>query len=366
MLDENQARELVKEYISNEEAPVTTQEILDSGAVPRLQGYIVKPGKVSDCVYGGDVPVKEDGRTIDIAHNGPLQTSEGLPLYFMVRTDRISTHDINRGSIPFKDQILAANHAYMQRMLGDTLGSSQFDVGLSDTAVVIGAEKLKQIKVENVLRAYMAKSSTSTSLYQHFINGDREFCGHQLPGDLITNGKLPYVMDTPSTKSDTHDESVPPEFLFEHRVVTPEQYGQIRNASLVAFGRVSQLLSRKGLILVDTKTEHGINHNGEIVAQDELYTMDSSRFWLADDYAEQVKKLDRGEIEELSPRSFSKEFARGFSKGKEGYTDEQREDIAVRYIMGIQRLLGREFHPDMRPRSERVISGLEEVVKLVA
>jgi phosphoribosylaminoimidazole-succinocarboxamide synthase len=53
----------------------------------------------------------------------------------------------------------------------------------------------------------MAESSTSTSLYQHWLSGEREFCGHKLPNNLSPNGKLPYLMDTPSTKA-KNDESV--------------------------------------------------------------------------------------------------------------------------------------------------------------
>ena len=44
----------------------------------------------------------------------------------------------------------------------------------------------------------------------------------------------------------------------------------------MGFGLVSHHLARKGMVLVDTKTEHGINADGRIVAADELYTMDSS------------------------------------------------------------------------------------------
>ena len=122
----------------------------------------------------------------------------------------------------------------------------------------------------------------------------------------------------------------------------------------------------KGLILVDTKTEHGITSNGHIVSQDELYTLDSSRYWLREDYLRQLVETIDGEREELDPKSYSKEFARGFSKGDQGYTDEQRRAIAVRYIMGIQNLTGQRFSPDMRSREERVISGLQTIVEQLA
>jgi hypothetical protein len=95
--------------------------------------------------------------------------------------------------------------------------------------------------------------------------------------------------------------------------------------------------------------------------------MDSSRFWLASDYDAQMERLSQWKLDELNPKSYSKEFARGFSEGEKGYTDDQRRVIAARYIVGIQELLGKRFEPDMRPRDERVVSGLRKVVeRLVA
>jgi len=349
------------------EGPVTsTQELLDSGAVPRLKGYVAQPGKVSDSIYGGKghYKNKKTGETVEF-ENPPLNTKDGIPLRIMVRTERISTHDINRGVIPFKDQILATNHNFMRELLREALGTSQYDVpGLNENSVVIAAENVQTLLVENVLRAYMAKSTTSTSLYQAYVvRGERTFAGHKLPEGLFTNGPLPYVMDTPSTKSDQHDETIDPQWLFDNKVCTPQQYAQIRNAGIFAFGIVSQFLRERGIIAVDTKTEHGTNHRGEIVSQDEIWTMDSSRFWLLEDYNQQLEKFLKGEIPEINPKSFSKEFARGFAEGEKGFTDEQRALIAVRYIMGIEKLTGNPFVPDIRPRDQRVIFGLEKVVE---
>ncbi len=369
ILTRDEARELVDAYMCLEDRIYSTQEIIDSGIIPCLKGFRVKSGKVSDSIFGGKISYtsKSTGQRVEY-ENPSLETKDGTLLRIMVRTQRISTHDINRGEIPFKDQILATNHNYMRRMLSSAIGTSQFDVeGLPDNSIVVAAENLIQIPFENVLRAYMAKSSTSTSLYQHFIKGGREFCGHFFPDNLIANGLLPYVIDTPSTKSEEHDESVSSEQLFQNGVCTPQQYAQIRNSSIFAFGMVSQFLREKGLIAVDTKTEHGINRREEIVSQDEIWTMDSSRFWLLDDYNDQLVKLVNGEIKELDPRSYSKEFARGFSKGEQGYTDEQRAQIAVRYIEGIQHLIGTRFEPDMRSSEERVVSGIKKIVnQLVA
>ena len=363
-LNKNEAADIVEKYMQQNEKTGSTQELLDSGALLRLKGYTVQPGKVSDSIYGGkgSYTDKNTGKTVAF-ENPPLKTKDGTPLRIMVRTSRISTHDITRGEIPFKDQILAANHNYMRKLVEWAVGTSQLDVpGLDDNAIVIAAENLESIMFENVLRAYNAKSSTSTSLFQHYLRGEREFCGHSLPDDLIPNGPLPYVMDTPSTKAES-DRSLSPEELFAENICTPGEYKEIINGSLVAFGICSEFLRRRGIILVDTKLEHGRSSDGLIKSQDEIFTMDSSRFWLLDDYNEHVVKLQKGEIKELAPKSYSKEFARGFSKGEEGYNDEQRIKIAVRYIEGIQRLLGRRFEPDMRPREEQVVTGIDTILK---
>jgi phosphoribosylaminoimidazole-succinocarboxamide synthase len=364
MLTEIEARAVVDDAMKNEGPMTTTQALLDAGAVPRLKGYVVRPGKVSDSIYGGPVSFKKKDGTKVQAENPPLNMPDGTPVRIMVRTAGISTHDKTRGFIPFKDQILAMNHNAMRKLLLPYIGTSQLDVpGLYDNDVVILAENLKQLGVEMVLRAYMAKSSTSTSLFQAYVvRGERVFAGHRLPEGLITNGPLPYVMDTPSTKSDEHDETLAPDELFKRGICTPQDYNAMRNGALMAMGVVTEYLHRKRIIAVDTKTEHGRNSKGQVVSQDEIWTMDSSRFWLTDDYWHQYELLNAGKIKELDPVSYSKEFARGFSIGDQKYTDDERSQIAVRYIQGIQLLLDRQFQADQRPRDERVISGLEAAV----
>lgn len=366
-LDEDEARVLVDDYMRLEGSAVSTQDILDSGAISRLQGYIAKPGKVSDSIFGGKGSYfdKKRGERVEF-ENPPLTTSDGVPIRLMVRSERISTHDINRGVIAFKDQVLAVNHHFMLRLLARSLGNSQFDVdGLNDNGVVIAAENLTPIPLEFVLRRYMAKSTTSTSLYSAYMMGNREFAGHFLPEGLIANGILPYLIDTPSTKSEEHDETISERKALALMLCSAQQYNEMRSRGFYGFGIADEFFSRRNVILADTKLEFGVNSKGEVVVQDEVINMDSSRFWLRDDYEQQLGQLRRGEIFELSPKSYSKEFARGFSKGDLGYTDEERAQIAVRYILGIQHLLGSEFLPDKRSWEERVVDGLERAVQLV-
>lgn len=322
MLNEREIRELVAGHgeVVNVGRPI--EQIIRDGDIPRLKGCTVLTGKVSDSVFG--------------AH---LKTRSGTPVRLMFRNNRISTHDVNRGAIPFKDQVLAFNHDHMLRLVVSVLGSSQFEVpGLSPSSTVIPAENLQLIMLENVLRMYMAESSTSTSLYQHWLSakakGERvmQYAGHSINvAELTPNGLLPYVMDTPSTK-DKVDRTIDADFLIEQGVCTQAQYSQIRNSSLMAFGMITQYLGERGMVLVDTKTEHGINDKGKILAADELYTMDSSRFWRLNE--------DGGLLtRDGKPVSFSKEFARGMVQTKDQqFTQEQANEIAVRYIQGLQHL----------------------------
>jgi len=347
MLTDNEIKELVSDYGARVNEGRTIKQIIADNELPKLTDATILDGKVSDSVFSDS-----------------LKTTDGIPIRLMFRGNRISTHDVNRGAIPFKDQVLAQNHDHMLNLVKDTLGSSQFDVeGLLPSSTVIPAENLELLMVENVQRMYMAESSTSTSLFQHWLKAKEdgltefEYAGHEIEvNSLSPNGKLPYLMDTPSTK-DKVDRTIDPTYLVENEVCTAGQYQRIRNASIMAFGIVSQHLREKGMVLVDTKTEHGVNAANQIVAADELYTMDSSRFW---------KLTDDGEVMERDgkPVSFSKEFARGMVKDTNmQFTTEQSNEIAVRYIVGLQHLTGKAFEPDLRPRDQRIIESTNLILE---
>ena len=348
MLDNDAIRDLVVGHGGAVNEGRSVRELIDDGELPRLVGCTVLEGKVSDSVFGE-----------------ALVARGGKPIRLMFRNNRISTHDVGRGVIPFKDQVLAVNHDHMLGLVRDVLGSSQFEVsGLAASSTVIPAEDLNLVMLENVLRFYMAESSTSTSLYQHWLAAKEagkkvmEYAGHELEvGQLRTNGQLPYLMDTPSTK-DKVDRTVDAEYLVRAGVCTSAQYAEIRNSSLMAFGKVSQYLEGRGMVLVDTKTEHGVNSEGEVVAADELYTMDSSRFWRRDEEGALVVSPDG------KPRSFSKEFARGMvtERGSQQFSVEQAREIAVRYVEGLQHITGLEFQPDLRPRDQRIVESVNLIL----
>ena len=68
--------------------------------------------------------------------------------------------------------------------------------------------------------------------------------------------------------------------------MTQSQWDDVAAAALKLFARGQAVAASRGLILVDTKYEFGVDATGRILLIDEVHTPDSSRYWLADSYDE--------------------------------------------------------------------------------
>ncbi|MGD9211557.1 MAG: phosphoribosylaminoimidazolesuccinocarboxamide synthase, partial [Desulfobacteraceae bacterium] len=227
-------------------------------------------------------------------------------------------------------------------------------------STVVIAENCTPFMFEMVWRCYMCKSSTETSLYYHYVNlNKREYCGHFLPENLVADGPLPYMMDTPSTKESeagAHDVSVSPGQLFARGIVTPLEYGKITYMTGSAYTFGQKHFQNLGIIIPDTKFELGRTHTGKIVTIDEVLTPDSSRFWLAEDYDQ---KMAAGQ----SPTSYSKQFGRDIGTPGTAYTEQERFLIGCRYVETYQKLTGKCFTPDERPPRQRIVEDIQKGLK---
>jgi len=128
--------------------------------------------------------------------------------------------------------------------------------------------------------------------------------------------------------------------------------------ALFAFGQ--KVAAERGLILVDTKYEFGVADDGEILVVDEMHTPDSSRYWIAESYAERVAKG-------IEPEMIDKEFFRlWFRERCDPYADaelptapdELIAELAARYIQLFERITGMEFVPDARELNASVMEYL--------
>ncbi|WP_274571531.1 phosphoribosylaminoimidazolesuccinocarboxamide synthase [Neisseria leonii] len=222
----------------------------------------------------------------------------------MVASDRLSAFDVILDDpIPGKGEILTQisnfwfdklAHIMPNHFTGDSvydvLPKAEADL-LAKRAVV--AKKLEPVKVEAIVRGYLAGSGWKD--YQK----TGAVCGIALPEGLREAEKLPEVIFTPSTKAAVgdHDENISYEAC--EAVIGKELAAQVRNKAIALYTEAAAYAETRGIIICDTKFEFGLDENGTLTLMDEVLTPDSSRFWPAGQY--RVGS---------NPPSFDKQFIR--------------------------------------------------------
>ncbi len=276
----------------------------------------------------------------------------------LIATDRQSAFDKQWCSIPLKGQVLNQLSNWWFEQVQDVMPTHV--IATPDPNVTV-ARKLKMVKVEVVVRAYLT-GSTSTSVWVNYEKGGRNFCGNALPDGMKKNQKLPETIFTPSTKPESgHDESMSPEELIARGDTNREEIDKLKAYALALFKRGQEVALKQGLILVDTKYEMGYDADGVLRVGDEVHTPDSSRYWIAASYDE---RMAAGK----EPESLDKEFFRLWLKsagytGDDGpqpaITDEVRVMLAEKYINLYERMRGKSFEipsdPDVKGRIEKNI-----------
>ncbi|RYC70765.1 phosphoribosylaminoimidazolesuccinocarboxamide synthase [Spirosoma sordidisoli] len=257
----------------------------------------------------------------------------------MIASDRISAFDVVLPRpIPYKGQVLNQTAEYFLRATADLVPNWLLTV--PDPNVSVGL-RCEPYAVEMVVRGYLAGHA-----WRQYRDGHRMLCGVALPDGLRENDRLPTPIITPSTKAhEGHDEDISREEILSRGIVSESEYVQLERYALALFERGTQMAAERGLILVDTKYEFG-NLNGTVILIDEVHTPDSSRYFYADTYEEQLRANQ-------PQKQLSKEFVRewlianGF-QGKTGQTvptmsDEWVDQISGRYIELFETVTGQAF-----------------------
>lgn len=224
----------------------------------------------------------------------------------MVTTDRQSAYDRFIGTVPGKGRVLNLLSKYWFDQTQDLIPNHV--IAVPHPNVLIAKQAQATLPVEIVVRRYMAKSATSTSVYDNYMNkGRRNIYGLDFPDGLQANEEFPMgTILTPTTKADTgHDEELTDESAQEmvDQKLGDGTWEQVKVAATAIFERARAHCLAKGLILVDTKYEFGIDEEGNLMLIDEVHTPDSSRFWLADTYAQKFAQSQ-------TPDTFDKEILR--------------------------------------------------------
>jgi phosphoribosylaminoimidazole-succinocarboxamide synthase len=274
----------------------------------------------------------------------------------LLTTDRQSGFDRLLGAIPFKGQVLNRTSLYWFEQTRGIIGNHVLS---SPHANALIARKCTVLPIEFVVRGYMT-GSTDTAIWTQYQKGVRNYCGHALPEGMKKNEPLPKNIVTPTTKEKTHDRPITADEIVAEGWMTQHQWDfcSAKTLELFAFGQ--NLAAQRGLILVDTKYEFGVTSEGEILLIDEIHTPDSSRYWLADSYAE---RLAAGQ----EPNMIDKEFFRLWFRDRcDPYADaelpvpppELIAELAARYIQLFEKITGLTFEPDLRPLEATVLASL--------
>lgn len=151
-------------------------------------------------------------------------------------------------------------------------------------------------------------------MWRSYDRGERDFCGIQLPHNLIKNQRLDELLITPSTKDvmrglegvpEIDDVNISRADIERHWQAfgfnCPEDIARYEQLLAQGFDVISDQLFSMGQLFVDTKFEFGYASNlsgeRELIYMDEVGTPDSSRIWDASAYA-------AGEIIENSKEGF--------------------------------------------------------------
>ena len=278
----------------------------------------------------------------------------------LITTDRQSAFDRVLASIPFKGQVLNLTSAWWFERTKNIIPNHVIDI--PDPNVTL-AKKCDVFPIEFVVRGYIT-GSTSTSLWTVYNNGDREYCGNQLPEGLRKNQKLNENMLTPTTKEEHHDRPISPKEIVEEGWMAQEDWDYCSKKAMELFSFGQKTALENGMILVDTKYEMGKDSNGKIVLIDEIHTPDSSRYWIAESYNDRIKK-------NKEPQNIDKEFLRlWFVDNCDPYNDNTLPEapldlvaeLSSRYIYLYETITGSVFpFPNTgKPIQNRINENIEE------
>ena len=270
----------------------------------------------------------------------------------MVTTDRLSAFDVVLTSIPCKGAILnaIAVHAFAQTQ--DICPNHLIDAPHPN---VLRVRKAQPLPIEIVVRRHV-----TGSLWRAYEKGEHTVYEVSLPADLRKDQRLDTPIITPSTKAAVgiHDEPISARSIREQGLVEADVLEQAFDIARRLFARGEELAAAQGLILVDTKYEMGLI-DGELVVIDEIHTADSSRYWVADTYAE---RFAAGQPQQMLDKENIRQWLIGQGYMGDGpipdFPDDVRLDLAEVYTTLHQRLLGRPFVPPAEPVTETVYAAL--------
>ncbi|MHB1846349.1 MAG: phosphoribosylaminoimidazolesuccinocarboxamide synthase, partial [Deltaproteobacteria bacterium] len=245
----------------------------------------------------------------------------------MVTTDRLSAFDHVLTTIPFKGELLTRLAVFWFEKTRDIAPNHLLD--WPDPNVLV-CRACRPFPVEIVVRGYL-----TGSLWRDFEARREPGYGLSLPTGLRRDQRFERPLVTPSTKAERgeHDLPISEAEILARGLVEGRHWEAARELALALFERGQACAKSRGLILVDTKYEMGLDGD-RLVVIDEMHTPDSSRYWLSDEYE---RRFAAGEPQRMLDKENIRQWLiqeRGFSGhgALPDIPDEVRIDLAEKYV----------------------------------
>ena len=230
---------------------------------------------LNNCVTSSDLKYgqKYEGKVRDTYVDDELMIA--------VTTDRQSAFDRHLASIPFKGAVLNRTSAWWFNQTKDIVPNAWISSPDPNGTVM---KKCEVFPIEFVVRGYLT-GSTSTSLWTHYNKGGRNYCGNPLADGMVKNQKLPKNIVTPTTKEKEHDRPISLEDIVAEGWMKKDDLDYCVAKTLEVFEFAQRVAAcsahpRGHQVRVRTRAD------GVIRLIDEIRQPFSSRYWLADSYAE--------------------------------------------------------------------------------
>jgi phosphoribosylaminoimidazole-succinocarboxamide synthase len=273
----------------------------------------------------------------------------------MITTDRVSAFDHVLGTIPFKGEVLSRLTLFWFDKVKDIAPTHL--IGSPDPSVMI-VHKVKPLPVEIVIRGYI-----TGSLWRDYQSGKADAYGLPWAKGLKKDQRFDAAIITPSTEAEygKHDEPISESAILSQGLVTKPIWAQATAIAHRLFERGQAWAKQRGLILVDTKYEMGIDDKGELLVIDEIHTPDSSRYWVEKTYAdrhargEEPEMLDKENIRQwlIKEHNFS-------GHGKPPPLDDAvRIMLSKKYMQVFEQLTGQAFEAEVGNVAERISRNLK-------
>jgi phosphoribosylaminoimidazole-succinocarboxamide synthase len=279
----------------NDDLPIRTDKPVHSGKVRSVYWLTEEDSQRL---------IKEKG--YDVAPDAPLA--------IMVISDRISAFDcIWHGEgglkgVPGKGAALNAISNHWFKLFKDNGLADSHILDIPHPFVWI-VQKARPVMIEAICRQYI-----TGSMWRAYANGEREFCGIEMPEGLEKDKKLPELLITPSTKGilkgipgvpEADDVNITRQNIEQNfaafNFTKESDIAHYEKLLKEGFGVISEALNKVDQTFVDTKFEFGyVNDaqgNEKLIYMDEVGTPDSSRIWDTQEY-------NKGNIVENSKEGF--------------------------------------------------------------